>query len=209
MLREEKITDFIEALASSSPVPGGGGVCALAGALGAALGNMVASLTVGKKKYAAVEDEIKALAIKMEEVRTKLVECIDRDAECFEPLAKAYGLPAGTEEEKAAKASAMESGLKLACTVPVEIMELSCRAIELQKEFAEKGSVLAVSDAGVGAVLCKAALKGASLNVFINTGMMKDREYAQKLDAHVQKMIDDHSRLADEVFGIVEKKIRK
>ena len=168
-------TEFVEVLASKAPVPGGGGASALVGAVGTALGNMVGSLTVGKKKYADVEDEMYELKAKCDQLQKDFLRLIERDAEVFEPLSKAYGMPKETEEEKAEKARVMEIVLKDACSVPMEIMEKCCEAIELIVEFGAKGSKLAISDAGVGAAFCKAALQGASLNVYINTKSMADR----------------------------------
>ena len=175
-------TEFVEVLASKAPVPGGGGASALVGAVGTALGNMVGSLTVGKKKYADVEDEMYELKAKCDQLQKDFLRLIERDAEVFEPLSKAYGMPKETEEEKAEKARVMEIVLKDACSVPMEIMEKCCEAIELIVEFGAKGSKLAISDAGVGAAFCKAALQGASLNVYINTKSMADREYAEELN---------------------------
>ena len=170
--------EFVEVLASKAPVPGGGGASALVGAVGTALGNMVGSLTVGKKKYADVEEEMYALKEKATALQNDFLRLIERDAEVFEPLAKAYGMPRETEEEKAEKARVMAIVLKDACSVPMEIMEKCCEAIDVIKEFAAKGSALAISDAGVGAAFCKAALQGASLNVYINTKSMANKEYA-------------------------------
>ena len=173
-------TEFVEVLASKAPVPGGGGASALVGAVGTALGNMVGSLTVGKKKYADVEEEMWELKGKCDQLQKDFLRLIERDAEVFEPLSKAYGMPKETEEEKAEKARVMAIVLKDACSVPMEIMEKCCEALDLIKEFAAKGSKLAISDAGVAATFCKAALKGASLNVYINTKSMADREYAEE-----------------------------
>lgn len=140
--------EFVTVLASKAPVPGGGGASALVGAVGTALGNMVGSLTVGKKKYAAVEEEMQELKAKADVLQKELLHLVERDAEVFEPLSKAYGMPKETEEEKAEKARVMEAALKEACSVPMEIMEKCCEAIDLLVEFAAKGSVLAISDAG-------------------------------------------------------------
>ncbi|MGI6577093.1 MAG: cyclodeaminase/cyclohydrolase family protein [Eubacteriales bacterium] len=200
--------DFVSKLASKSPVPGGGGASALVGAIGTALGNMVGSLTVGKKKYAAVEQDILELMDKANQIQNELLALVDRDAEVFEPLSRAYGLPKNTEEEKAEKARIMEIALRDACSVPLEIMELCCRAIELQKEFADKGSRIAISDAGVGAALCKAALVGASFNVFINTKSMTDREYAEQANKRANDMLDNYVPMADEVTENVFGKLR-
>ena len=181
--------EFVEVLGSKAPVPGGGGASALVGAVGTALGNMVGALTVGKKKYADVEEEMKELMAKATTLQDELLHLIERDAEVFEPLSKAYGMPRETEEEKAEKARVMEIVLKDACSVPMEIMEKCCEAIDLIVEFAAKGSALAISDAGVGAAFCKAALEGASLNVYINTKSMKNREYAEELNRNAMKCL--------------------
>ncbi|NLM62661.1 MAG: cyclodeaminase/cyclohydrolase family protein, partial [Clostridiales bacterium] len=189
--------EFVAELAGKSPVPGGGGASALVGAIGTALGSMVGSLTVGKKKYADVEQDVLDLMDKANRIQIELLGLVNRDAEVFEPLSRAYGLPKNTEEEKAEKARIMEQALRDACSVPLEIMELCCRAIDLQKEFAEKGNRLAISDAGVGAALCKAALIGASFNVFINTKSMADREYAEQANKKANDMLDIYIPLAD------------
>ena len=195
--------EFVEVLASKAPVPGGGGASALVGAIGTALGNMVGSLTVGKKKYADVEEEMCELKKIADELQKELLLQFERDAEGFVPLSKAYGMPRETEEEKAEKARVMEIVLKDACSVPMEIMEKCCEAIEIIVEFAAKGSTLAISDAGVGAAFCKAALQGASLNVYINTKSMKNREYAEELNAKCDAMLEKYTKIADEVFNSV------
>ena len=195
--------EFVDVLASKAPVPGGGGASALVGAVGTALGNMVGSLTVGKKKYADVEEEMYSLKEKATKLQEELLRLVERDAEVFEPLSKAYGMPRATEEEKAEKARVMEIVLKDACSVPMEIMEKCCEAIELLEVFAEKGSTLAISDAGVGAAMCKAALLGASLNVYINTKSMKNREYAEELNAKCDAMLEKYPPMADKVFESV------
>ena len=199
--------EFVAELAGKSPVPGGGGASALVGAIGTALGSMVGSLTVGKKKYADVEQDVLDLMDKANRIQIELLGLVNRDAEVFEPLSRAYGLPKNTEEEKAEKARIMEQALRDACSVPLEIMELCCRAIDLQKEFAEKGNRLAISDAGVGAALCKAALIGASFNVFINTKSMADREYAFFEQKTAYDMLDMYIPLADEVTEYVLNKL--
>lgn len=200
--------EFVDVLASKAPVPGGGGASALVGAIGMALGNMVGSLTVGKKKYADVEADIIALKEKATALQADFLRLVDADAEAFEPLSKAYGMPKETEEQKAEKARVMAIVLKDACAVPMEIMEKCCEAIDVIEEFAAKGSALAISDAGVGVVFCKAALLGASLNVYINTKSMADKEYAASLNEKADKMIADYSKKADEIFAAVNARLR-
>ena len=196
-------TEFATVLASNAPVPGGGGASALVGAIGTALGNMVGSLTVGKKKYADVEEEMVALKAKCDAIQADLLALIAKDAEVFAPLAKAYGLPKETEEERAYKAKILEECTVAACSVPMEIMEKCCEAIEAIAQFAAKGSRLAVSDAGCGAACWKAALQSASLNVFINTKSMMDRAVAQALNDKANAMLDKYCPMADEIFAQV------
>ena len=209
MLENSKKTcpEFIDALASKEAVPGGGGAAALCGAIGTALGNMVGSLTVGKKKYAGVEEEIKELKKKCDALQADFLELIDKDAQMFMPLSKAYGLPENTPQETAYKEEVIEKCSKDACVVPLAVMEKCCEAIDIIAEFAAKGSAMALSDAGCGAVICKSALYAASLNIFINTKGMKDREYAQGLNEKAQKMLDDYGRKAEKIFADVKGKL--
>lgn len=189
MMLEMKTTEFLEELSSKAPVPGGGGASAAVGAFGAALGMMVANLTVGKKKYAAVEEEILAALEELGKLRDRLVALTDRDAQAFEPLSRAYGLPKNTEEEKAAREKVMESALYDASVAPLEIMETVLASMDLLEVLGEKGSRLALSDVGVGILFAQAALEGASLNVFINTRLMKDRGRAEELNGRADRMI--------------------
>ena len=192
--------DFVNALASKAPVPGGGGTAAYVGAIGMALGNMVGSLTLGKKKYADVQEDIISLKAKADDLQLSLLALVQRDAEVFEPLSRAYGLPKNTEEQKAEKARVMESALQLACSVPLEIMEKCCEAIDLHQAFAEKGTAIAISDVGCGVACCKAALMAASLNVFINTKSMTDKVYADEIKAKANKMLASYTVKADEIY---------
>lgn len=200
--------DFVKILSTKEPVPGGGGASALVGAIGIALGNMVGSLTVGKKKYKDVEEDIIALKEKADNLQDELLVLIEKDATAFEPLSKAYGLPKETEEEKAYKAKVMEEALVAASLVPIEIMEKCCEAIDVISEFAEKGSVIAISDAGVAASCCKAALIGASFNVYINTKCMQNTEYADELNKKSDDMIEKYSKLADDIIENVMSRIK-
>ena len=200
---------FVAALGTDSPVPGGGGASALVGALGVALGNMVASLTIGKKKYAAVEAEMRALKEAAERLQGELLALIQRDAEVFEPLAAAYGLPKDSDAEKAHKAQVMEAALREACSVPLEIMRKCAEAIVLLETAAAKGSSLAVSDAGVGAACCKAALISASLNVSINTKAMRDSDYADRLNVTADALCAEYEGRAERIIHAVKARLRR
>ena len=196
----ESCRKFVEVLASDAPAPGGGGAAALVGAIGTALGNMVGSLTVGKKKYADVQHEIIALKAKCDQLQKDLLDQVEADEINFLPLAKAYGIPKDDPNRDAV----MEEATLIACSTPIKIMELCCEAIDCIKIFADKGSRLAVSDAGCGAVVCKAALQAASLNVFINTKTLKNRDKAEDLNRHANVMLNTYGQLADEIFNTVK-----
>ena len=193
-------TEFVTVLASNAPVPGGGGASALVAAIGTALGNMVGSLTVGKKKYADVEAEIIALKAKCDSLQKDLLDQIAADAKGFEPLAKAYGIP----KDDPNRGQILEDATVVACQVPMKIMELCCESLDAIQVFAEKGSRLAVSDAGCGAVCVKAALQAASLNVFINTKTLQNRELAGEMNKKCLDMLDKYCAMADGIFETVK-----
>ena len=177
-IAQKSCVDFIEVLASKAAVPGGGGAAALAGAIGMALGSMVCNLTTGNKKYAQYEEAIQEILEKAAKLEEELLSMIDKDAEGFFPLSKAYGLPTTTEEEKQYKAETMEKCLKVACEVPMNIVRLCYDSIKLHEELVDKGSKLAISDVGCGVQCLRAAILSGQLNVIINVNSMKDREYA-------------------------------
>ena len=196
----ESCRKFVEVLASDAPAPGGGGAAALVGAIGTALGNMVGSLTLGKKKYGDVQEEIIALKKRCDELQKELLDQVEADDKGFVPLAKAYGIPKDDPNRDAI----LEEATVTACAVPMHIMELCCQALDCVAVFAAKGSRLAVSDAGCGAVCCKAALQAASLNVFINTKSLKNREVAEELNRKANLMLNKYCQLADESFNEVK-----
>jgi formiminotetrahydrofolate cyclodeaminase len=197
--------DFIEELSSKSPVPGGGGASAYVGALGMSLGSMVGNLTLGKKKYADVEEDIKELLKKSEDVIDNLKKLVAKDAEVFYPLSQAYGLPKETEEEKTAKDAALQQALIAATMVPLEIAKYCLKAIDLHEEYAKKGTRIAISDVGVGVAFCKAALQGAKLNVLINTKIMKDKELKSNIENELREIENKGIIKADKIFSDVEK----
>ena len=195
----ESCRKFVEVLASDAPAPGGGGAAAVVGAVGTALGNMVGSLTVGKKKYAAVQDEILELKAKCDALQKELLDQVEADEIGFVPLARAYGIP----KDDPSRPQVLEEATVSACAVPMHIMELCCQAIECVAVFAEKGSRLAVSDAGCAAICCKAALQAASLNVFINTKSLRNRDIAGEMNAKANTMLDTYCPMADRIYAQV------
>ena len=204
MLADRTLREFTDELASNAPVPGGGGAAALVGAVGIALGDMVGELTTGKKKYADVEEDIQRLMTEAKAVKDEFIRLIDADAEAFAPLAKAYGIPKDDPERD----KIMEEALKNGAAVPMDIMRTCGKALDIIGEFAEKGSRLAISDAGCAAACCKAAIRAASLNVFINTKSMKDRDFADQLNAEADELLAKYNQLADEIFDSVEGRLR-
>ena len=208
MVESMTIQEFLDVLSSKEPVPGGGGASALAGALGNALGQMVANLTIGKKKYALVEDEIKELAERMEGIQVQFSALADQDAKVFAPLAKCYSLPSGTEEEKAYKAEVMEARLLDASLVPMEIMEKASEMLEIMDILADKGSRMAVSDVGVGVQFIRTALLGAVMNVYINTKSMKNREKAEEMNEKAERLIKEGTEAADRIYQKVIEQLR-
>ena len=208
MVESMTIQEFLDVLSSKEPVPGGGGASALAGALGNALGQMVANLTIGKKKYALVEDEIKELAERMKGIQGQFSALADQDAKVFAPLAKCCSLPSGTEEEKAYKAEVMEARLLDASLVPMEIMEKAWEMLEIMDILADKGSRMAVSDVGVGVQFIRTALLGAVMNVYINTKSMKNREKAEEMNEKAERLIKEGTEAADRIYQKVLEQLR-
>jgi formiminotetrahydrofolate cyclodeaminase len=202
-LENLSVSEFTKALASKQSVPGGGGASALAASIGVALGSMVGEFTVGKKKYADVEADIYKLMEEAEALRVQLLACIEEDAVAFEPLSKAYGIP----KDDPTRNQVLEDCLKQAAAVPFKILELACKAVDLQRDFADKGSKLMISDAATGAAILSGAIKGAALNVKVNTGLMKDKEYAKDLEDKVDHLVDTYVAKAEEIYEDVEKRL--
>lgn len=200
MTEEKKICEYLEVLSSKAPVPGGGGASALAGALGNALGQMVVNLTVGKKKYAEVEEEMQEYLERLKTMQQEFLHLSDCDAEVFAPLAECYRLSSATPEEKEHKETVMEEKLLDASMVPVEIMEKALELLEILDVLADKGSRMAVSDVGVAVQFTRTALLGAVMNVYINTKSMKNREKAEEINQGAKRMIKIGTSQADEIY---------
>ena len=208
MIREMVTEEFLAELSSKKPTPGGGGAAALGGAAGVSLGQMVINLTLGKKKYADVEEEMKELLEQLETLKAEFLHLADEDARVFAPLAAAYGLPGTTDEEKKRKAEVLEGHLLTASLVPLHVMEDAQKALVIMDILAEKGSRMAVSDVGVGVQFIRTALTGAVMNVWINTKSMKDREKAEELNRQADEMMRSGTAAADAVYQKVENALR-
>lgn len=199
--------DFSYELSSKKPVPGGGGVAALAGSLGVALNMMVVNFTKDKKKFAIYEKRYEDILDKAEKLRVELLNLVEKDAVYFEPLSKAYSMPSKTEEEKILKEEEMQKCLKVALASPMETMELVYEGIKLHDELTCIASLNIISDIGVGVLLLKAALGSAYLNVIINTNSINDDEYADSIKKRARILLMDGNEKSDEVFSNVLKKI--
>lgn len=194
------LNEFSEALASRASVPGGGGASALAGALAIALGNMVGNLTVGKKKYADVQEEILQANEEAEKLRKRLLSLIDADAAGFAPLAACYRMPTDTEEEKIRRNACMQEALQAACQVPVQIMDACLESLQWIRLYEEKGSLLALSDAAAAALLCDSALQAASLNIRINVKSMDSAEKAAGYLEEMNEKIRQSGELSAQIY---------
>ena len=185
---DKSLKEFTQLASSKAPVPGGGGVSGLVGSLAASLAEMVTNLTTGKKKYQEYEAEIQDIMQETEQLRVLLLESINKDAEAFAPLAQAYGM----NKEAEGYQERMENCLKEAARPPYMIMKYCCRIIELDERLADIGSKLAVSDAATSVMLAHGAMYGGAVNVFVNTRLMKDREYADKIDEEVNGLLSEY-----------------
>ncbi len=198
------VESFIRELGSKAPVPGGGGASALIGAIGVSLCSMVGNLTSGKKKYAAYQQEIEDIIKKAQASADKMLSLIQKDAEAFEPLSKAYGIPKDQENRD----EILENALVTASLVPMEILEETSHVIDFIEELAVKGSRLAISDVAVAATACKSALEGAVMNVYINTKLMKNTTYAASLNQKAARLVEDCVMRCDKVYRDITKDLR-
>lgn len=200
MLTELSCKDFAEELASKKPVPGGGGAAAMVAALGAALNTMVANFSYGKKKFIDIKDKHEELIKRGEILRVKLIDLVNKDAEVFEPLSRAYVMPSNTDEEKALKNKTLQRYLIDACSAPMETLEFSYDAILLHEEILDISSKNIISDVGVGVQFLKAALNSAYLNVLINLNSMDDEDYVRGQREKAEEFVDRGTKVADEVY---------
>jgi formiminotetrahydrofolate cyclodeaminase len=207
MTKNNTIAKFLDELASEQPTPGGGGAAAIMGAVGAALVSMVANLTIGKKNYEAFDAELKATNAAAEKVRAELTAAIDEDVVAFNGVMGAYGLPRGTDEEKAARAAAIQAALKQATDAPLRAVKACHEVIKLSAVVAEKGTVNVISDAGVAVLAANAGLRSAALNVYINTKSIKDREFAEIRLGEVNALTELAALKTEEVYAVVRGKI--
>jgi formiminotetrahydrofolate cyclodeaminase len=201
------IQAYLDKLAGASPEPGGGSVAALVGALGAALVTMVTDLTLGKEKYASVQDEMAQIKTKAEALRLRLGEMVTLDAQAYGAVATAMQLPKGTEAEKSAREAALQAALKGAATVPLQVAEAAVEVARLSLPAAELGNTNAVSDAGVAVILADAAAQSAALNVKINVTWIADEEFNRVTWSRIEAILSEAAALRDGVLAITYGKL--
>ena len=195
-MKDKTIKTFTDELCSNAPVPGGGGASALMGALSASLCSMVGELTTGKKKYAEYQIDIERILSDSKYLNGELLDLMQKDAEAFEPLSKAYGIPKDDPDRD----DILEAALLVAAQAPYDIV-MKCKDVALLvEELVTKGSKLAISDVGVAAAACRAAATGAAMNVFINTKLMKNRKTADELNGETNTAIDEIVRICDKAY---------
>jgi len=207
MLSNQVLQEFLNVLASQEATPGGGSVAALNGAMGAALVSMVCRVTIGKKKYAAVEAEMQTILEQAEALRRRLTDLMTADAEAFGKVMAAFALPRQTDAQKAARREAIQSAFKEATRIPLETARACAEVLTLCRPVAEKGNVNALSDVGTGAQVALAGLRGAALNVHINLASIRDEAFVSEKEAELNTLLAKYPPLADEVYRLVQSKM--
>jgi formiminotetrahydrofolate cyclodeaminase len=208
LLAYRPLASFVQYVASRSPAPGGGSVAALAGALGASLTTMVSRLTIGKKAYKEVEDDMRRIEDIGKEFRDKFLDLVDRDSDAFDAVMDAIRLPDMTADQKAAKENASREATLGAIQVPLDVMELAVGMLPHTLEVANKGNVNSISDVGVAGMMLRDALEGAAMNVMINLPGMKDQSKAAEFKSRMEKMLAEGKKIADEINKVVLEKLK-
>ena len=207
MFTDKSVSEFLDALASKEPVPGGGSGAALGAGLAAALVSMVCNLTIGKKGYEDVQEPMSALWKKSEAIRLEMPQLLEADTQVYGRVMETYRLPRKTPKQKEARKVAMQAALKQAAEVPLEVAERCAQIVELALPAAEMGNQWAVSDAGVGALLAEASMYAALLNVYINLSSIKDETYVKDTRSRIQAITVGKTDTKDQVMAIVRQKI--
>jgi len=209
MYADKPLRFFLDKLCSNSPEPGGGSASALVGAIAAGLCGMLAALTVNKKGYEEVQDEMKGIYEEAGAIKDELLLLLQKDTEAFDDAAKAFKLPRSTEEEKKKRSEAIEAGLKKATEVPLTIMEKSLEAGKLAMRALKKGNEMAISDGAISALFAESAAIGGMVNVRINLSWIKDREYIKKTEEKLEKILDEAGRIKEEALSYTLSRLTK
>ena len=203
-LVEQRVIDFVAATASKEPTPGGGAIAALTAATGAALAEMVANLTFGKKGYEEIQDEMEELQTKAKAIRNRMLELSQADADVFNIFMKALGLPKNTNEEKAIRTAAIQQAYKDAAMVPFEIGELANQIFDLAELASRKGNQNLITDGIIAAINARAAVKSAFLNVRINLSGIKDESFVEELTSKMYAIEKDLDVKESSIIGLYE-----
>lgn len=206
-IKDTAIEPFLDQLASSAATPGGGSAAAILGGMGAALVSMVCNLTIGKKKYADVEDDMKEVLAKAEDLRHRMTAMIQDDVQAFDTVMGAYGMPKDTDDEKAARSAAIQDALKMATEVPIRCCHLAREVIDLSLVASEKGNINVISDAGVGVLSAYAALRSAALNVYINAKMISDTSFVESKLSDLEGLLAGAEATTEKAYDIVKGKV--
>ena len=206
-IKDTAIEPFLDQLASSAATPGGGSAAAILGGMGAALVSMVCNLTIGKKKYADVEGDMKEVLAKAEDLRHRMTAMIQDDVRAFDTVMGAYGMPKETDEEKAARGAAIQDALKMATDVPIRCCRLAREVIDLSLIASEKGNINVISDAGVGVLSAYAALRSAALNVYINAKMISDTSFVESKLSELEGLLAGAEATTEKAYDIVKGKV--
>lgn len=206
-IKDTAIEPFLDLLASSAATPGGGSAAAILGGMGAALVSMVCNLTIGKKKYADVEDDMKEVLAKAEDLRHRMTAMIQDDVRAFDTVMGAYGMPKDTDDEKAARSAAIQDALKMATEVPIRCCHLAREVIDLSLIASEKGNINVISDAGVGVLSAYAALRSAALNVYINAKMISDTSFVESKLSDLEGLLAGAEATTEKAYDIVKGKV--
>ncbi|GMQ60424.1 cyclodeaminase/cyclohydrolase family protein [Vallitalea sediminicola] len=204
MLIDKSVSQFLDATASNDPVPGGGSIAASSGATAAALVEMVANLTIGKKKYENVNEEMKDIAKKANDLRQQLLRYIDIDSEAFNRVMNAYKLPKETEEQKVVRKMTIQNAMKYAASVPLEVAKKSYDVMELSMKVVENGNKNAITDGAVSAMMARTAILSAIYNVRINLLSIKDNIYVEKVDTEVNQLEMNATNKEKEILSRIE-----
>ena len=207
MFQEQQLQTFLDQLASRASTPGGGSAAAIMGAMGAALLSMVANLTVGKKQYEDVEEEMQAVLEQAEAMRARLTGMIQADVDVFDKVMAAYGMARETAAEKTARSEAIQAALKEATDVPLACAQLCVAVIDLCRPAAEQGNVNVISDAGVAVLAAHAALRSAALNVYINIGGIRDEEFVQDRRNKLEAVLSGAGVATESVYELVKSRL--
>jgi formiminotetrahydrofolate cyclodeaminase len=208
MSNKKSVNGFLDELASSSPAPGGGSVAALAGALGSALTSMVCNLTIGKKKYAAVDEQMKKVLKSSEELRARFTKLVEDDTLAFNKVMEAYGLPKDNDAQKALRDAAITAATKEATMVPLEVMKHCIDALALAQDVAANGNKNSISDAGVSALMLNAACEGAALNVRINLNGLNDSDFVNWKTDEVISLLKTSRMMLEETQAVVAQNVK-